>query len=290
MKERNVRHTDNPEPMKKTKTMLLASAMLLATPALAQEQEKNIWPDKTPKEVVLKKGKMQQEMGNDGILRIKEMPMPTLQKFPVVKSPKEKVIIVCPGGAYGILAVNHEGTEIAQWLNTLGYTAYVLRYRVPDNRAGALQDAQRAIRMVRAENPGKQVGIMGFSARASLTARAATRSQSPSYTATDDIDTLSARPDFAALIYPAYMDEGENHTLTPELTITEQTPPCFVFQTADDPYGNSAFVISHALRSHKIPVQVHIYERGGHGYGLRANLADAASKWPKLMESWLNGL
>lgn len=276
--------------MKKTKTMLLASAMLLATPALAQEQEKNIWPDKTPKEVVLKKGKMQQEMGNDGILRIKQMPVPTLQKFPVVKSPKEKVIIVCPGGAYGILAVNHEGTEIAQWLNALGYTAYVLRYRVPDNRAGALQDAQRAIRMVRAENPGKQVGIMGFSAGASLTARAATRSQSPSYTATDDIDTLSARPDFAALIYPAYMDEGENHTLTPELTITEQTPPCFVFQTADDPYGNSAFVISHALRSHKIPVQVHIYEKGGHGYGLRANLADAASKWPKLMESWLNGL
>lgn len=276
--------------MKKTKTMLLASAMLLATPALAQEQERNIWPDKTPKEVVLKKGKMQQEMGNDGILRIKQMPVPTLQKFPVVKSPKEKVIIVCPGGAYGILAVNHEGTEIAQWLNALGYTAYVLRYRVPDNRAGALQDAQRAIRMVRAENPGKQVGIMGFSAGASLTARAATRSQSPSYTATDDIDTLSARPDFAALIYPAYMDEGENHTLTPELTITEQTPPCFVFQTADDPYGNSAFVISHALRSHKIPVQVHIYEKGGHGYGLRANLADAASKWPKLMESWLNGL
>lgn len=276
--------------MKKTKTMLLASAMLLATPALAQEQERNIWPDKTPKEVVLKKGKMQQEMGNDGILRIKQMPVPTLQKFPVMKSPKKKVIIVCPGGAYGILAVNHEGTEIAQWLNALGYTAYVLRYRVPDNRAGALQDAQRAIRMVRAENPGKQVGIMGFSAGASLTARAATRSQSPSYTATDDIDTLSARPDFAALIYPAYMDEGENHTLTPELTITEQTPPCFVFQTADDPYGNSAFVISHALRSHKIPVQVHIYEKGGHGYGLRANLADAASKWPKLMESWLNGL
>lgn len=276
--------------MKKTKTMLLASAMLLATPALAQEQEKGIWPEKTPKEVVLKQGQMKQEMGADGILRIKQMPVPTLQKFPVVKSPKGKVIIVCPGGAYGILAVNHEGTEIAQWLNTLGYTAYVLRYRVPDDRAGALQDAQRAIRMVRAENPGKQIGIMGFSAGASLTARAATRAHIASYTACDEVDTLSARPDFAALIYPAYMDEGEHHTLTPELTITEQTPPCFVFQTADDPYGNSALVISQALRDHKIPVQLHIYEKGGHGYGLRANLADAASKWPKLMESWLNTL
>lgn len=276
--------------MKKTKTMLLASTMLLAAPALAQEQEKPIWPEKTPAEVTLKKGEMQQEMGDDGILRIKQMPTPTLQKFPVVNSPKGKAIIICPGGGYGILAVNHEGTEIAQWLNTLGHTAYILRYRVPDCRDGALQDVQRAIRMVRAENPGKQIGVMGFSAGASLTARAATRFQTPSYTATDDTDTLSARPDFAALIYPAYMDLGENRTLTPELTITEQTPPFFVFQTADDYFGNSALVISQALRDHKIPVQLHIYERGGHGYGMRANLAEAASKWPKLMETWLNGL
>ncbi len=276
--------------MNKTKTMLLASAMLLAAPAWAQESERNIWPDKRPAEVVLKKGKMKQTMGEDDILRIQQMPVPTLQKFPVVKSPKGKVVIVCPGGGYQILAVNHEGTEIAQWLNALGYTAYVLRYRVPDNREGALQDVQRAIRIARAENPGKQVGVMGFSAGASLTARAATRFQSPSYTATDETDTQSARPDFAALIYPAYMDEGEHHTLTPELTITEQTPPFFVFQTADDHYGNSALVISQALRNHKIPVQLHIYEKGGHGYGLRANLAEAASKWPKLMEEWLLGL
>ena len=276
--------------MNKTKTMLLASAMLLAAPAWAQESERNIWPDKRPAEVVLKKGKMKQEMGDDDILRIQQMPVPTLQKFPVVKSPKGKVVVICPGGGYQILAVNHEGTEIAQWLNALGYTAYVLRYRVPDNREGALQDVQRAIRIARAENPGKQVGVMGFSAGASLTARAATRFQLPSYTATDETDTQSARPDFAALIYPAYMDEGEHHTLTPELTITEQTPPFFVFQTADHPYGNSALVISQALRNHKIPVQLHIYEKGGHGYGLRANLAEAASKWPKLMEEWLLGL
>lgn len=276
--------------MNKTKTMLLASAMLLAAPAWAQESERNIWPDKRPAEVVLKKGKMKQTMGEDDILRIQQMPVPTLQKFPVVKSPKGKVVIVCPGGGYQILAVNHEGTEIAQWLNALGYTAYVLRYRVPDNREGALQDVQRAIRIARAENPGKQVGVMGFSAGASLTARAATRFQLPSYTATDETDAQSARPDFAALIYPAYMDEGEHHTLTPELTITEQTPPFFVFQTADDRYGNSALVISQALRNHKIPVQLHIYEKGGHGYGLRANLAEAASKWPKLMEEWLLGL
>lgn len=97
------------------------------------------------------------------------------------------------------------------------------------------------------------------------------------------------RPDFAALIYPAYMDEGEHHTLTPELTITEQTPPFFVFQTADDPYGNSALVISQALRNHKIPVQPHIYEKGGHGYGLRQS-GRSGLEVPKLMEEWLLGL
>lgn len=282
--------TINTEPMNKTKTMLLASALMLANPTWAQDSEKNIWPKNHPAEVILKDGKKKQTMGKDGILRIEQMPVPTLQKFPVVNSPKGKVIIVCPGGGYNILAVNHEGTEVAQWLNTLGHTAYVLRYRVPKNREGALQDVQRAIRMVRAENPDKQIGVMGFSAGASLSARAATRFQTPSYTAIDDIDTLSARPDFAALIYPAYMDEGENHTLTPELTITEQTPPCFVFQTEEDPYGNSAFVIAHALRDHKIPVELHVYEKGKHGYGLRANLAEVASKWPKLMEEWLKGL
>ena len=276
--------------MNKTKTMLLASAMLLAAPAWAQESERNIWPDKRPAEVVLKKGKMKQEMGDDDILRIQQMPVPTLQKFPVVKSPKGKVVVICPGGGYQILAVNHEGTEIAQWLNALGYTAYVLRYRVPDNREGALQDVQRAIRIARAENPGKHLGVMCFSVGSSLTARAATRFHLPSYTSTDFIFTFLVCSDFAALIYPAYMDEGEHHTLTPELTITEQTPPFFVFQTAYVLYGNSALVISQALRNHKIPVQLHIYEKGGHGYGLRANLAEAASKWPKLMEEWLLGL
>lgn len=265
---------------------LLFITMLTMT-AMAQETERNIWPKKKPADVSIKEGKMKQTMGKDAILRIEQMPTPTLQKYPVTNSPKGKVVIVCPGGGYNILAVNHEGTEIAQWLNALGHTAYVLRYRVPNNREGALQDVQRAIRIARAENPGKQIGVMGFSAGASLTARAATRFQTPSYTATDEIDQLSARPDFAALIYPAYMDEGENHTLTPELTITEQTPPFFVFQTADDPYGNSALVISQALRNQKIPVQLHIYEKGGHGYGLRAHLAEAASKWTKLMETWL---
>lgn len=250
----------------------------------------NVWPEKRPADVVLPQGEMKQEMGKDDIMRIQQMPVPTLEKFAVKNSPKDKVIIICPGGAYNILASGHEGTEIAQWLNTLGYTAYVLRYRVPNQREGALQDAQRAVRIVRAENPGMKVGIMGFSAGASLSCRTATRHAIPSYTATDEIDKQSQAVDFMALIYPAYMDLGENHTLTPELTVDSTTPPTFVFQAADDVYGNSALVISQALRNKKVPVELHIYPKGGHGYGMRESKAHVGTIWPKLMEMWLNNL
>ena len=108
-----------------------------------------IWPSVPPTDVKLQKGSLEQKMGDDQILRISKMPRPTLELFEVKKSKKKQVIIICPGGGYNILAVNHEGTEIAQWLNSLGYTAYILRYRVPNEREGALQDAQRAIRLVR---------------------------------------------------------------------------------------------------------------------------------------------
>ena len=257
---------------------------------VAQTNEVAIWPQKLPVDVTLGTGEMKQEMGNDDILRIQQMPVPTLEKFPVKGSERDKVVIVCPGGGYGILAVNHEGTEIAQWLNSIGYTAYVLRYRVPNNREGALQDAQRAVRIVRSENPDKKIGIMGFSAGASLSCRTATRHAIPSYQPVDEIDKQPMNVDFAALIYPAYMDLGENHTLTPELTVDETTPPMFVFQTADDEYGNSALVISQALRDNKVPVELHLYPLGGHGYGMRYSKAPVGSVWPKLMELWLENL
>ena len=272
------------------KSIIAAATFLFSMSMVMQAQEQKIWSDKLPDNVTLKVGEMKQTMGEDDILRINQMYTPTLEKFEVKQSNRDKVVIICPGGGYGILAINHEGTEIAQWLNSLGYTAYILRYRVPNDREGALQDAQRAVRIVKSENPDKKVGIMGFSAGASLSCRTATRHKLPSYTPSDEIDKLSPRVDFAALIYPAYMDGGENRTLTPELTIDDTTPPMFVFQTADDVYGNSALVISQALRDHKIPVELHLYPKGGHGYGLRDYKAHVASIWPKLMEMWLDSL
>ena len=248
-----------------------------------------IWPKDVPggtekKEVVW------QERPNDGRC-FYNVSSPTLEAFvPEASKSNGQAVIVCPGGAYAMLAYEKEGQEVAQWLAGQGYNAYVLAYRVPNNRLGALQDVQRAIRLVRSKG-ATQVGVIGFSAGASLSCRACTRWNEPAYEANkkDKIDTLSCRPDFGILIYPAYLDEGENHTLTPELTVTKETPPMFVFGTEDDVRysGPSSVTILDAMQRANAPIEVHYLTRGGHGYGMRSG---AGLIWPALAEQWLKGL
>lgn len=251
-----------------------------------------LWPGKVPGEQKEKLPPVISSPGADNVIRYEEVTNPLIEVYlPEASANKGAGVVVCPGGAYRILAYNKEGTEIAEWLNRLGYAAFVLQYRVPDKREGALQDAQRAIRIVRANasrwniDPGK-VGIMGFSAGGSLSARSATQFNRRTYTPVDKTDSLSCRPAFALLIYPAYLDQGPGNTLTPELTLTPETPPFFIFQTADDTYGNSAIVMTGALRMAKIPVELHVLPSGGHGYGLRPG-KEAAETWPLLAEKWL---
>lgn len=222
---------------------------------------------------------------------INRVSSPTLEAFlPEASKSNGKAVIVCPGGAYAFLAYEKEGQEVAQWLSNLGYNAYVLAYRVPNNRLGALQDVQRAIRIVRSKG-ASQVGVIGFSAGASLSCRACTRWSEPAYEPgkKDKTDTLSCRPDFGILIYPAYLDEGENHTLTPELTVTKDTPPLFVFGTEDDVNysGPSTPVIMEAMQKAGAPIEMHYLTQGGHGYGMRRG---AGLIWPTLAEQWLKGL
>ena len=231
-----------------------------------------------------------QERPNDGRAFF-EVSNPTLEAFtPDPAKSNGKAVVVCPGGGYVMLAYEKEGQEIAQWLSSLGYNAYVLSYRVPNNRLGALQDVQRAIRLVRS-NGAKKVGVIGFSAGASLSCRACTRWNEPAYEANpkDKADTLSCRPDFGILIYPAYLDEGENHTLTPELTVTKDTPPIFVFGTEDDVKysGPSTPVIMDAMQRAGVPIEVHYLTKGGHGYGMRRG---AGLIWPTLAEQWMKGI
>ena len=251
-----------------------------------------LWPGKVPGELKEKQPPVIDTSKNDKILRFDEVTNPAIEVFLPDKAIKSgSAVIVCPGGGYNILAYDLEGTEIAGWLNRLGFTAFVLQYRIPDKKRGALQDVQRAMRILR-NNPQKwnidpeKIGVMGFSAGGSLSARASTLFNKKTYPPVDKSDSLSCRPSFTILIYPAYLDQGPGLTLTPELELSKDVPPIFIFQTADDPYGNSALVMAGALRNAKLPVELHFLSTGGHGYGLRPGKV-AAETWPLLAEKWL---
>ena len=276
--------------MKKLFTLILIMCSLTS---FSQKKEMiYLWPEKVPGEMKEKQPPVFAASENDKIIRYSEVTNPAVEVFlpdPAIKN--GSAVIVCPGGGYQILAYDLEGTEIAAWLNRLGYTAFVLQYRIPDKKAGALQDVQRAIRIIRNNSKKwdidpEKIGVMGFSAGGSLSARASTLFNKRTYTPVDKSDSLSCRPSFTMLIYPAYLDQGPNLTLTPELELSKEVPPVFIFQTADDPYGNSALVMAGALRNGKLSVELHILNTGGHGYGLRPGKI-AAETWPILAEKWL---
>lgn len=259
----------------------------------SQEKETiHLWPNKVPGETEPKHPPVKTDNTKENVTRLTDITDPALVVYPAdSQNNNGSGVIVCPGGGYNILAIDKEGYEIAEWLNELGFSAFVLQYRVPKKQKGALQDVQRALRIVRSKadnwnlNPNK-LGIMGFSAGGSLSARASTLYNKYTYQKLDETDNLSCRPDFALLIYPAYLDKGENRSLTPELKVNEQTSPMYLFATADDKHGNSALVFAGALRDNDVSVELHMLPKGGHGYGLRPGNV-AAETWPKLAEKWL---
>ena len=278
------------------KQLLTFILLILTLNSFSQKKEIiDLWPGKVPGETKEKQLPVMDKPQNDNVVRFAEVTAPAVEVYladPAINN--KSAVIVCPGGAYRILAYDKEGTEIAGWLNKLGYSAFVLQYRIPDKKEGALQDAQRALRIVR-KNASKwnidpeKIGIMGFSAGGSLSARTSVLFNKRTYSPVDEADSLTCRPSFAMLIYPAYLDLGPNKTLTPELELTKNTPPIFIFQTADDPYGNSALVMAAALRDAKLPVELHLFPTGGHGYGLRPGKR-AAIAWPMLAEKWLQDI
>ncbi len=267
--------------------------LLIIDDISAQNQQIiHLWPGDVPGEKEAKHEAVVTDNKKGNVIRLTDVTDPIITFYPAPSSNNTgKAIIVCPGGGFSILAIDKEGYEIAEWLNTLGINAFVLQYRVPDKQMGALQDAQRAICIVRyyAEEwhlDPEKVGIIGFSAGGSLAARLCTNSQLSTYEKVDKADEKSSQPDFALLIYPAYLDKGPGNSLTPELIVNENTPPMFLFGTVDDPYSNSLIVMADALRDVKVPFELHILPEGGHGYGLRTGIK-AAEAWPKLAKGWL---
>lgn len=277
---------------------MIALAILFT--CISSAQNNNIielWPNEVPLEKGVKKPARQTENHSGNVIRLTDVTNPNLTIYePKNPNTSKAGVIVCPGGGYGILAFNKEGTEIATWLNSLGYNAFVLQYRVPKNRLGALQDVQRAIRWVRSKanvyNVDRdKIGLLGFSAGGHLVTNASINHQKTSYSKIDELDDDTCESNFSLLIYPAYLDKGENRSLSPELVLdkNKKTPPFFIFGTIDDPYGNSSLVMTTALRDAKKQVELHMMPKGGHGYGLRkGNLA--AETWPKLAEKWLNNV
>ena len=208
-------------------------------------------------------------------------------------------MIVFPGGGYNILAFDLEGSEVCEWLNSIGITGVLLKYRVPphngaERHAAPLQDAQRAMRMVRAHAKewgidANRVGVLGFSAGGHLAAAASTNFDMTTYPASDAADQLSCRPDFTVLIYPAYLTvKAEGDKLAPEIRVTATTPPTFLVQTEDDQVRVETSLFYYlALKTAKVLAEMHLYAAGGHGYGLRP-IAAPVTGWPALADRWFH--
>ncbi len=233
------------------------------------------------------------------------------------EKPNGAAIVICPGGGYGGLAMDHEGHQIGRWLNEHGIAGFICDYRHRNKGYGhpaPLQDAQRAVRTVRSRakefgvDPAK-IGILGFSAGGHLTSSAVTHFDAGKPDADDEIERASCRPDFGVLCYPViafdqpFTHKGSQNNLlgkdaAPELIasmssekqVTDQTPPCFLWHTTEDkgvPPENSVAFYS-ALIAHRVPAELHIYEKGKHGVGLAKDVP-GTDGWPAACIAWLKG-
>ena len=261
-----------------------------------------VWPGKAPDEPVgIEAKKASAVTGSDGVIRIPYVDTPELFYYSAI--PEKSVgtcVIVCPGGGYGKLAWNKEGTEIAEWLNTLGIHAVTLKYRVPRRdrtkpHPWPLQDLQRSIRLIRSKatewkiDP-KRIGVMGFSAGGHLAVMSASYQDLDSYKPIDAIDKLDVRPNFMVLIYPAYLGNAKKDAgkLDPLVKVNDRTPPTFIAITHDDAdRGLFAALYYAELMRNRVSAELHIYSKGGHGYGLRPT-ANPVSSWPLRLQDWLS--
>jgi acetyl esterase/lipase len=292
--------------------------VILATSAnfaFSQEKTLNVWESKIPGSIENPNYTCITD-SNDNWVKTRMVSNPTLDFYPANKNENTgTAVIICPGGAYWGLAIEHEGWQVAEWFNSIGISAFVLKYRLPndaimtDKTIGPLQDAQEAIRLIRrnAKNLNidtQKIGIMGFSAGGHLAASLSTLYNDEVYVPTD---TTGARPNFSLLIYPVITMQtefthmgsrnnllGENPSqdllnhFSNELQVDSLTPPAFLVHSIDDgavPVQNS-INYALALKKFNIPCELHIYQTGGHGYGMgRSN--NTESSWTEACKKWL---
>jgi acetyl esterase/lipase len=241
-------------------------------------------------------------VGGRPLTLVNNVSQPTMTVYSPMGTNTGVAAVVFPGGGYQCLAMDLEGTEICDWLTSHGITAVLLKYRVPVKRVGpygesppALEDAQRTLGLVRfhaAEwqiDPHK-IGVIGFSAGGHLVAATSTHFDQRTYPKVDAADQVSCRPDFAIALYPGHLsaEKDEPVALNPHIRVTSQTPPTFLVQAEDDHVDGIGQVLVYylALKQAGVPVEMHLYAQGGHGFGLRrTNLP--ITEWPQLATKWL---
>ena len=294
--------------------MKLIALLAAMSTSLATAQWNNLWPAAAPG---AKPRPVGTETNKDG--RLGDIEIPQYQVYlPDAAKATGAAALILPGGGYGILAADHEGQQYAKWLNERGIAAIVVKYRVSGNQALGYQfpvpflDARRAIRTVRAKATGwgidrKKIGVMGSSAGGHLASLCATRfgDTFPEEDKNDDIDQQNCRPDFAILIYPVIVmgppigHSGSSGNLlgkepavetlekySTDKCVTRETPPVFLLTTSDDMVDcRNSLQFAAACKANGVPVSLHLFESGGHGYGLKGK-GDLAT-WPLLLEQWL---
>ncbi len=287
--------------MRATCIMLLAG--LFGTGQAAEPQELQIWPGDLPAGSVQYTAEEKQALAAKTTdERIAFVERATLSVFP---APADKAngcaVVICPGGGYNILAWPKEGVEVAEWFNSIGVTAFVLKYRVPRRDPERIhwepmQDVQRAIRCVRRDAEkwnidADRVGVLGFSAGGHLTVMSGVQYETTCYAAVDEADQLSCRPDFICPIYCAYLGQGYDDrnsvALGDLVTVTPLTPPAFLAVTWDDALrGAQSALLFAKLKEHGVKAEIHVFAKGGHGYGLRPT-ENPVSEWPVHLHRWL---
>ena len=275
-----------------------------AEPAAAKPVMVDLWPaGKVPGEKAGALGPEKRTEKAGVVTSITDVSVPSIE---VHLPPKDKAtgvaIVIAPGGGYKNLAWDHEGEQIAAWANSRGIAGVVLKYRVPKRLdqpqdqppIGALQDAQRAVGLVRANASawgidGKKVGFLGFSAGGHLTVWTSTNADKRAYDAIDDADKQSSRPDFAVAIYPGGVIDPATLELKPEIKVSKESakdlPPFFLAHASNDKSENSAALYL-ALKKAGASPELHLYAKGGHGFGVRPTAGPAAT-WPARLEEWL---
>jgi len=273
--------------------------LLLLSPVFLAAEPQQVWPDLAPGETTRNTGEAQPPKEGEvpPVTRVIKISKPT---FTVHRAsdPNGAGIVILPGGGFGKVVTDKEGTEAAEWLNRHGITAFVLSYRTKSGKDDpgwerALQDAQRTFSLVRSRSEEfglkkDRIGLLGFSAGGQVAARLLSADGKLAYDRIDGIDDISYRPDFALLVYPWSIYDSERDDLIEGVHVPASCPPTFLTHTDDDRSSSLGAALFYAgLKRHGIPAELHVYGNGGHGYGIRPIEGSEISSWTGHAAHWL---